>query len=50
MEYLKTKFFGILKLEKTNAADIMDLMKKFFVARGVNFEIIFFSVSMEPTR
>ena len=40
----KTKFFGILKLEKTNAADIMDLMKKFFLAKGVNVEKILFSV------
>ena len=44
MECLKTKFFGILKLEKTNPADIMELMKKFFVAKGVNVEKILFSV------
>ena len=44
MECLKTKFFGILILEKTNAADIMDLMKKCFVAKGVNVEKIFSSV------
>ena len=41
MECLKTKLFDILKLEKTNAADIMDLMKKFFVAKKVNVENIF---------
>ena len=40
----KTKIFGILKLEKTNAADIMDLMKTFFVAKGVNVQKILFSV------
>ena len=33
MECLKTKCFGILKLEKANAADIMDLMKMFFVVK-----------------
>ena len=44
MECLKTKFFAILKLEKTNAADIMALMKKFLVAKGVNVEKNFFSV------
>ena len=44
MECLKTKFFAILKLEKTNAADIMALMKKFLVAKGVNVEKDFFSV------
>ena len=37
MKCLKTKFFGILKLEKRNATDI----KKFFAAKGVNVESIF---------
>ena len=40
MKCLKTKFFGILKLEKRNATDI----KRFFAAKGVNVESIFFSV------
>ena len=44
MEYLKTKVFGILKLKKANTADIMDLMKKFFIAKGVNVEKIIFTV------
>ena len=44
MECLKTIFFGILKLEKANAADIMNLMKTFFVAKGVNASKNFFSV------
>ena len=44
MEYLKTKFFGILKLKKANTADIMDLMKKVFIAKGVNVEKIIFTV------
>ena len=44
MECLKTIFFGILKLEKTNAADIMALMKKFFVVKGVNVEKFLFNV------
>ena len=45
MECLKTNFFGILKLEKTNVADIMGLMEKFFVAKGVNVKKILLSVS-----
>ena len=44
MECLKTKFFGILKFEKKNTADIMDSMKKFFAAKGINVEKILLSV------
>ena len=44
MECLKTKFFGILKIEKKNTADIMDSMKKFFAAKGINVEKILLSV------
>ena len=44
MECLKTKFFGILKIEKTNTADIMDSIKTFFTAKGINAEKILLSV------
>ena len=49
MECLKTHFFGILKLEKANAADIMNLMKTFFVAKGANASWKFFFSVLDGT-